>query len=263
MNVMVTEILPLIRQGVLLPFSILLVFSCPTLCQTQGNAPSASSVSLELNEKGIAAIKAKDFQSAEKLFKQALATDNKNITAAFNLAGVLLTNKKGQEAVELLTQYTNAWKSDAGLFARLGDAQFSQKNVPEAAKAYEKALEIDRGYPGVAGKLGTVYGLLNRSQDSEKMLLLAIEQNPRDGRSMANLSSIFLANGDPQKAIATAKRALQIKATSEIYVTLGTAYEILKDNKNALISFQRAVDLGDKRELLITKIEELKKTSGN
>jgi tetratricopeptide (TPR) repeat protein len=223
--------------------------------------PVGSPRSIELNEQGVVAIKAKNSKQAEDLFRQALAADAGNLSAVFNLAGALLVNKKENEAIALLTEYTKNFGLDPGLFVRLGDVYFTAKKLIEAAEAYEKALHIAPNYPGIAPKLGAIYTLLNRSTQAERAFLLAVEQNPKDGQSLSNLAGIFLANGKPDKAISTAKRALQVRPGSELYVTLGTAYEIQKDYKNALIAFQRAVDLGDKREELKKKIEALKQAA--
>lgn len=213
--------------------------------------------SLELNEKGVAALKAKNYAQAEELFRKSLGTDRKNVTAAFNLSSLLLTQKRELEAVELLEQYTIAYDQDSGLFVRLGDAYFATKQPSKALASYEKALALAPTYPGLHQKLATVYALLNRPKDTERMLLQAVELDPKDGASLASLSAIFLANGKPQEAISTAKRALQVKPTSEVYVTLGSAYETEKDFKNSLIAFRRARDLGDKRAELNKKIEHL------
>ena len=223
-----------------------------------GEVAIGNPASLELNEKGIAAVRAGKFDEAENLFRQALAADPKNLTAVFNLAGTLLRNSKSAAAVSLLSDYTKEYQKDAGLFYRLGDAQFASRKVNEAAGSYEKVLSLDPAYPGAAAKLGTLYALMNRTADAERMLWIAVEQNPNDGKSLGNLSALLVANGKAQKAVGTAKRALQLSPSAELYVTLGKAYEAINDSKNALIAFQRAVDLGDKREELSKKIEALK-----
>lgn len=213
---------------------------------------------LALNERGIAAVKAKDFVNAEDLFRKALASDPNNLTAVFNLAGVYLVNNRPEAAVSLLEQYTANHVDDAGLFVRLGDAYFATHKINQARRAYETVLKLAPNYQGLAGKLGTVYMLSNRPADAEKMLRVVALQKPKDGAALANLSSVLLGNGKHAEAIATAKRALQLKATKEVYVTLGTAYELTKDYKNALVAFERAVDLGDKRPELARKIAGLK-----
>ena len=196
--------------------------------------------SIELNEKAVAAVKAKDFKNAEKLFKNSLANDAGNLTAAFNLAGMYLTNEKYNKAINLLQQYTKANPSDAGLWSRLGDAHFANKDINNAMKAYKKSLSLDGSNVETTKRLATVYSLSNDTKNSEILLRKAHSLNPKDAQTAANLSSILLANENPKEAVTYAKRALQLSPSKEVYITLGTAYEILRDYKNALISFERA-----------------------
>lgn len=219
----------------------------------------ASGPSFDLNEQGVEAIRQKDFVRAEQLFKKSLEADSGNLTAAFNYSGMLINNKRQTDAIELLTGYIAKFKDDAGLFVRRGDAFFSVKDVKAALSDYEKALQLEPKYEGLPAKLSTVYALTNRTKDAERVLLMAVEQDPKNAQLLQNLSNIFLVNGDAEKAISTAKLALQISPSSELYVTLGNAYENKRDFKNSLIAFERALDLGDKRPELQEKIEALKK----
>lgn len=252
----------------------LCLFAAATLCNKgiaeavpvpqdnkQQQEESGDPRSLEFNEKGVASLKAKNFSQAEDLFRRSLNADPKNLTAAFNLSSLLLTQKREREAIDILEKYTEAYDKDSGLFVRLGDAYFSTKEPDKALGAYEKAFAIDPAFPGLAQKLASVYALRNRPKDSERMLLLAVEQDPKDGAALASLSAMFLANGKSQQAISTAKRALQVKPSSEVYITLGTAYEFQRDYKNSLIAFKRARDLGDKRAELDKKIAFLEEQS--
>lgn len=214
--------------------------------------------SLELNEQGVAAIKARNFDQAESLFKRALETDSRNITAVFNLAGMYITNKKESQAISLLTKYAEEFPKDAGLHARLGDAYFSSQNPKAAIASYEKALALDPSYASLPVKLGTLYVLQNNLPKAASMYERAVKANPRDSQSLQNLSSIYLGLGKPQMAVTTAKKALQVASTPEAYVALGNAYQEMKDDKNALIAFQRAKDLGFKDPELTKVIESLR-----
>jgi tetratricopeptide (TPR) repeat protein len=238
------------------------VFAAPSPTKKQ-EVPAALSApttaSFELNEQGVEAIRQKDFPKAEALFQKALTADPGNLTAAFNLSGMLITNKRQQDAISLLTKYIAANQNDAGLYVRRADAQFSLKNLNEATADYEQALKIEPSYSGLAAKLGTVYALAQRTKEAQRVLLIAVEQEPKNAQLLHNLSNIFLVNGDAEKAISTAKRALQIEPSSDLYVTLGNAYENKNDLKNSLIAFERALDLGDKRPELKEKITALKK----
>lgn len=217
--------------------------------------------SLSLNERGVAQIKDRHFILAEATFKEALQVDKGNISAAYNLASVYLINKKEAAAVALLNEYILKAPNDGSLYVRLGDAYFGMQQIDNALSAYNQAWKLDPDFEDLAAKLSTIYLLKNNSQEAEKMLEIASSKSPKDGKLAANLSSVYLANGKPEQAIAAAKKALQVKATKEVYVTLATAYEILKDYKNSLISFQRAADLGDTRQEIYKKIEGLRKVT--
>jgi len=218
--------------------------------------------SLELNEQGATAVRNKDFPLAESFFKQALQVDSHNLTAAFNLAGMYITNKNEGAAVELLKQYTAQHPDDAGLYSRLGDAYFGTKKIDLAIANYEQAFKLAPNYEALAGKLGTVYALVNRTADAERMFRLAIKQTPKDAQLYANLSSLCLVNKKSQDAITNAKIALQLKPSPDVYITLGNAYQQIKDLKNALIAYQRAVDLGKKDPELQAVVDDLKKRTG-
>jgi len=217
--------------------------------------------SLELNEQGVLAIKARQFENAEQLFAQALEIDSRNITAVFNLAGMYITNKKESQAVYLLSRYAKNFPKDAGLQARLGDAHFGSQNLRSAVAAYEAAYRLDPTYPGLPAKLGTLYSMQNKLPKAATMYEQAVKANPGDAQSLKNLSSVYLGLGKPQLSIITAKKALQISSTSDVYVTLGNAYQELRDEMNALNAFLRAQEMGHKDPNLAKVIEGLTEKS--
>ena len=242
-------------------------FASPTGSSTESTAaesgqkklPAATSQSMQLNEQGVQMIKAKDFIGAEETFRKALLLDAGNLTAAFNLSSIFIENKKENEAIGLLSSYVEKFPYDPGLFARLGDAFFAHKDIKHAIENYEKSSKLQPNFPGVASRLGTCYVLTNNLGKAEVAFLKAVELDPKNGSLLANLSNVFLANKKPEESISTAKRALQVTPNSALYVTLGNAYRLTKDNKNALISFQRAKDLGDKTPELQAEIDQMKK----
>lgn len=216
--------------------------------------------SQELNEKGVTAVNSNNFDTARYLFEEAMELNAGNITAMYNLAGVYLALKQEKNAIRLLEKY-KAKLQDAGVFSRLGDAYFADEDIKKAFSNYQSAYAFDPAFPQLAAKLGTIYVMQNQLVEAEKMFLEAVELDPKNFTLLSNLSNVFLANNDANKAISSAKRALQVKTTSDIYITLGSAYELLKDYKNSLISYQRAQDLGDNTKELKEKIAQIKQIS--
>lgn len=225
--------------------------------KTASPSLAANPRSVELNERGVQAAQAKNMRLAEDLFKKSLEADPNNLTAVFNLTGMLLTLQKEAQAVKLLEDYTKRFPEDAGLMARLGDAYFASKSPTIAKLSYEKALKIDPKVEDVPLRLATIYSLEGNLSGAEAMLLKASETNPKDPQVLANLSAILLAQGKTDLAIGAARRAIQLKPTKEVYVTLGTAYERSHDLDNALVALKRAKDLGDNSKELAEKIDQL------
>lgn len=227
-------------------------------CAAQAKPKSTSaSQSKELNEEGVLAMKGGDLNAAESIFKKAVEADPYNLTAVFNYTGVLLSAKKSDAAISILQSYIENDLKDPGIFVRLGDAYFATKKISDAQAMYEKASNLAPKYLGLWRKLGTVYALNQNTQSAEKALRNAVKEDPKDAQSLANLSSILLSNGNFQESISFAKRAIQLSPNPEAYITLGSAYERLKNIDDALIAFKRAKDLGDITPELEGKIKEL------
>jgi Flp pilus assembly protein TadD len=218
---------------------------------------SAAQLSLLLNERGVAAAQGRAFDQAETLFRQSLEADRHNLSAVFNLAGMYVTNRREDQAVSLLEGYAAELPNEPDLLARLGDAYFGVKKIDQALATYQKLRALVPKYPGIAAKLGTIFTLTNRLPDAEKAFQEAAKESPRDFQILANLSSLYLSNGKPKEAIATAKSALQLSQSADTYVTLGNAYQQTGELKNALHAYQRARRLGKESAEMNTLIQEL------
>ena len=216
--------------------------------------------SLELNERGVAAASTQNYVRAEALLKEALSTDTGNISAAVNLASVLMAQQRNTEALQILEDYKSQAADDPGFYAQLADVYFSSKKTDLALETYKKVLSLDPAFPAVHAKIATIYSLKNDLKSSEFYFDQALELDKKNASLYGSLASIKLANGKIDEAIAHAKRAIQLKPTKEVYVTLGTAYELQNDLKSSMIAFERARDLGDTRPELQDKINAFKDT---
>ncbi len=240
-----------------------LATAAPTAeAQKKTSGSKVTTQSLQLNEQGARAVKEGRFDDAEQLFKKSLRKDTSNTTAVVNLAGMYITNKKENLAINLLSDYVKKAPSDAYLQARLGDAFFAAKKPSQAIAAYEKALRLDSSLVSPLARLASLYTMSSKLQKARDLYIKAVAANPKDGRSLNNLSSLYLGLGDPKNAIKTAKQALRVLPTSDTYVTLGSAYQRVGDKRNALHSFKRALKLGNKEPKLMAVIKELEDSQG-
>lgn len=236
----------------------ILVLALPEFLNAEApHSLPAKNKSLQLNEQAVQAAAHARYDEAEALLRQSLDADAGNVSAAFNLASVLIARHKEQEAIVLLRKYKEHAPEDARLMTRLGDAYFSAKQIDDALDAYKRALSLDSQLDHLHQKLAAVYSLKNDLPRSEIHLEKASTAAPENAALIANLAGVKLAAGKVDEAIAHAKRAIQLDPTAAVYVTLGTAYELNKDYPNSIIAFERARDLGDARPELAAKIREL------
>ncbi len=238
-------------------FVSLSLTAIPTAAESQES--SSMKRSIGLNEQALKALNSNNLEEAETLLREAIKIDPGNLTAAFNLAGVLVVNLKKDDAISILKEYTSKYPKDAGLFVRLGDITFSSENIKQSIEYYIKAFKLEPKYPRLAAKLGLVYALNQDLKESEKYLRKATEQDPEDSEALGNLSSVLLRKGAVKESIEFANRSIKIKPTAETYITLGSGFEASKKFKKAEVAFRKALELGAKNKELEEKIQAISK----
>jgi TolB-like protein/Tfp pilus assembly protein PilF len=154
-----------------------------------------------------------------------------------------------QEAIRLDPNYAPSYAGLADVFALLGSAQTGAlpPNVgfPKAKDAALKALSLDESLAEAHASLA--YELLVYERDlpaSEKEFRRAISLNPHYATAHQWFGLWFMAQGRPQEAIASVKRALQEDPLSvPANVSLAEAYYFARDYDKAIDQAKRAIEL--------------------
>lgn len=92
---------------------------------------------------GNEAYKKADYKNAAKLYKEALAKDNNNLAAKFNLANALLKQNNIAEAAQYFTQLSELAGDDAFKAKALynkGLTMIRSQKLPDAIEAFKQAL---------------------------------------------------------------------------------------------------------------------------
>lgn len=213
--------------------------------------------SLELNEQGVAAVQKGQFEVAEQFFRRAISVDTANLTAVHNLAGMYIQNQRPDQAITLIGEYIKARPNDSEFYAQLGDAYFVKRDSRKARSNYERALQLEPKTKGVAKRVASVCLLEKDFTCAEKMLERAAIEQPNDPQVFSNLTSIYLAKGDPGKAISSAKKSLALAQSGEVYGMLGDAYQGTGQGKRALEAFKRAAAMGYEKTVMQSRIDEV------
>ncbi len=140
-----------------------------------------------------------------------LPEDDDNVAHAYNLRGMILTQRKEYEAAEAELRKALAVKKQFGLpHISLGDIRRATGKLPEAMAEYREAIWI----------------------------------NPDDGRAHNSLGIALGNSGQPRDALQEFREAARIAPKSEIYHNnIGAALHRLNDDDGAIGEYQHAIDL--------------------
>ena len=189
---------------------------------------------------GVAQIANKDLADARASLQKALQLNPRHLQSQDTLLRLDLAENKPEAALQIARQIqTQRPKSPFG-FDREADIQLSQKQLPQAVKAYEQAL--DRG----AGSIGFIklhHALIQagNSKVAEQRLSDWLKQYPRDNAVRAYAAEYYMVNGLNKDAIA---QYLEINRQTpnnpQVLNNLATLYQREKDPR-ALATAEQAL----------------------
>jgi tetratricopeptide (TPR) repeat protein len=124
----------------------------------------------------------------------------------------------------------------------LGTALLEKGQVDQAARHFEKALEIQRRYVQARNNLGNVWFQKGRVQEAVADYQKALEINPRFADAHYNLGVAFLQTGRVQEAVAHFQDALTIEPDlPKAEYNLGLACVRLGRLSDAVIHYNKAL----------------------
>lgn len=125
-----------------------------------------------------------------------------------------------------------------------GCAFDDNENLKEAAKAYEKAVQLDPGLAAAHTNLGNI-----RYQQGNRRIALncyqtAITLDPDQPEALYNLANIYEEEGDLDMAVSEYKRALNLQPDfADAHFNLALTLEDLGGKQQALHHWKRYLDL--------------------
>ncbi|HTD04397.1 tetratricopeptide repeat protein [Undibacterium sp.] len=192
--------------------------------------PSAAKNSPEY-EQAVAALKNKQWDLAEKLFKQA------------------------------------ALKQPRSPLPLIGQAEVARlkKNDGEAIRLLRKAVDIDPKSAQSHLILGAVYHLQGNWTDSERELLKAAELAPQSPTPLLALADLYFNSlRNPAKGAEYFGKVIKLQPDyAPAYLGLGMSYMALKDNRNAAPALEKARALAPNNPLPLMAQSQLQMSEGN
>lgn len=178
-------------------------------------------------------------QVADKQYSKARATLEKTLQlqpafaeARDTLLGIALSEGKTSLALQIAKEIqTRHPKSRLG-FDREGDIQASEKNLPQAIKAYEQAMARGAGSAGMV-KLHRTLFLSGDRKRAEQRMLGYINSHPNDVAARAYAALIYTRTGKHAEAAKQYEAMLALKPNNAAVLNdLAYAYQQVGDNRS-------------------------------
>lgn len=149
------------------------------------------------------------------------------------LAQLLVQQGRDQEAAQALQraikQLTDLSSKDKGeYFKMIGNCQSRLGNVPEAERAYKKALECSPASDEAQSNLGSLYLEQGQVAEAKRCYQDAIAANPSNDKAWVGLGLCCVTEGDKESAHDAFARSLEknIRNSTAIFHLVKCAYEI-------------------------------------
>jgi len=189
------------------------------------------------------------WENSERLFRRALALTSRNHVVANNLALVLASKGKIDEAVALYKKalYSAPPELKFKILNNLGFALAERGQLDDAIRYYREALAINPDSAEVHTNLGKALYQKGRSDEAVHEFEEALRVNPSYAEALVRLGLIRPERANPQQMIAYYREALKTNPRDALlHLNLGLA--LAKENKvdEAITHFRRSLEIDPK-----------------
>jgi tetratricopeptide (TPR) repeat protein len=202
-------------------------------------------------------LQAGDLERTIASFRKATASDRENRTYSLALANALARAGHNPEARQILLNLREATPEDAEINLQLARLAAKRGDIEEAVRYYRNALyglwtgtRIDEQRRDV--RLELIQFLLDHNQRNQalsELLILGTEIPPDDATAQIQIAQLFLKSGDPTRALAHYKRAIDLERNNPgALAGAGEAAFQLGDYARSERYFQAAVARGDNQD---------------
>lgn len=248
------------KVQIVLLLSILFLLSCESVITSEEAAQTYFNLGNAYNELGKAAL-------AEKAYQRALELDPELNAAGYNLARVLLANKKYDQAIIILENLLGEDTENQIVLETLAWAYHSSGNNDTAYLYYRDLLEINALHINGLYNAGVIAFESGQTDEALKLWNSASKAAPEDSRIQEVLFTYYLDQNDNDKAlpylesytegpgadIIALRRLAEVYRTKELYSDTLTVLD-------RLIAIEEVEDKGvlyfEKAEILLTVVED-------
>lgn len=200
------------------------------------------------SQMGSAYAQLNNLKESEKALKEAIKLDPKNVKAMYNLSIVYSENGSHKEAQKVIQRALKLNPKNPMLQASLGNVLIDEEKYDKAKKVYEQIVEAKPDFDIGHFNLGVINYQERNLDEAKKNYEEVLKINPVDSGAKGNLAAIYIIKNDYEEAIHYLLEVINSSPDDDIvlenaYYNIGVAYLRLKKYKEALESFEAAIDI--------------------
>jgi serine/threonine-protein kinase len=203
------------------------------------------------NALGTAYFRFGDNQKALQAFQHVTELEPRNAAAYRNIGAVYSRQSKWNECISAFHKSLELEQHSVS-YSNLGTAYFFLKRYDEAAKMFEKAVQMSPNYETAVGNLADAYRWSGRKQESlstyDKAIALAykdLQVNPRAAGTMEHLALYYGKKGDSAHALDFIRHARSIEPENvSLLYTQAVVYCLAGRESESLSVLDQALQKG-------------------
>jgi tetratricopeptide (TPR) repeat protein len=196
------------------------------------------------NNLGLALAKRNALDEAINELRRAVEFDPAFVEAYTNLGNFLAQRGARNEAIVHLRRALQIDPAFANAHNTLGNVLADTGALNEAIEHFHKALQIDPHSAGTHYNLARVLAKRGDQEEAIAQYRAALEIDPGDVDVHNNLGLLFLSRGDSGAAIEQFNQAIRVDPTySKAYFNLGKLYAQQDRLDEAVVNFQKALQI--------------------
>ena len=148
-------------------------------------------------------------REAEKIYRDVLLRDPKNVDALRLLAGVAMRAKQWgdaeallERALEIAPDFHQGWND-------LGLARQEQDKVDVAIEAFERVVQLEPHRPGGYVSVGTVNAMIGNHDTALAAFRKALEFDPKNFGALSGIGHVLKTIGEQDEAIASYRECVE------------------------------------------------------
>jgi len=151
------------------------------------------------------------WQNSITLFQHALAVNNQNLTAHYNISAAWQDRGAWDEAIRHYREILRLGRNDYGIHGDMGTALAAKGHIAEAVKHFNEALRLSPRSAETHSNFGTVWANQGQSSKAEWYFREALRLDPDYAPAHYNLGNVLFGQGKPGEAIYHFSEAVRIK----------------------------------------------------